>query len=206
MDHRKMTDEELGSLTIEITKFSRRSVVATWHRSESNKAKLVPKQTWWSRDDQAWHISGSKPGLMGFTTHDGQAMVKRWSSGDQTMLARRSHSLRSSCETSRQRRRRELLGGNQEITLWALNSPERRFIIILWCFCTTTAQLKRQKRMEQEFVEGKHRAGQWTQRLYFFQIHDVYPPIALAFVSTLATLENPHLKLLDPIHSWEIEK
>ena len=46
----------------------------------------------------------------------------------------------------------------------------------------------------------------WTRRLYFFQIHDVYPPIALAFVSTLATLENPHLKLVDPIHSWEIRK
>ena len=29
LDHGKMTDEELGSLTIEITKFSRRSVVAT---------------------------------------------------------------------------------------------------------------------------------------------------------------------------------
>ena len=54
--------------------------------------------------------------------------------------------------------------------------------------------------MEKEF-EGKHRAGQWTRGLYFFQIHGVYPPIALAFVSTLATLENPHLKLLDPIHS-----
>ena len=104
------------------------------------------KQTWFDGFHNTWWSS------------DGQAMVKRWSSGDQTMLARRSHSLRSSCETSRQRRKRELLGGNQEITLWALNSPERRFIIILWRLCTTTAQLKRQKRMEQEF-EGKHWAG-----------------------------------------------
>ena len=155
MDHGKMTDEELGSLTIEITTFSRRSVVATWHRSESNKAKLVSKQAWWSSDDLAWHRSESKPGLMGFTTHDGQAMVKRWSNNVGAQISFTAILMWNFTTETKER----IAGGKSGNNSLSFELAERRFIIILMRFCTTTAQLKREKRMEQEF-EGKHWAGQ----------------------------------------------
>ena len=145
------------------------------------------KQTWFDGFHNTWWSS------------DGQAMVKRWSNNVGAQISFTAILMWNFKTETKERIAGGKSGNNSLSFELAREKVYHHFMMLLHDHGSV-------KEAKEDGARIWRQTLSWTRRLYFFQIHGVYPPIALAFVSTLATLENPHLKLLDPIHSWEIEK